>query len=277
MPIMKILPLLVLLPAFLPAQTSGLQTVKADNYPLRAGCAANAEEVARLKQGDPVKIRYALAGADRPCYAVSVELNGTKVQGYVWAEALTGLDEFEQARRAASASSRLVIKPGESPARPGTSNRQPVALPPLSAQGPVPAFSFSALDTPGQIYTNDSLRGKTYLIDFWATWCPPCRATMPDLHRIYAQYKYQNFEVLSVSFDNAAEDVAKFRRSEWRMPWLHAFVSGAAKAEASQRFGVHGIPRAFLVDREGRVVASGTGLQGAYLEQMLERVLRSYQ
>ncbi|MBI3694689.1 MAG: hypothetical protein HY238_07590, partial [Acidobacteria bacterium] len=87
------------------------QTVKEDNYPMRAGCSDTAEQVAALKKGDPVRIRYALASSNRPCYAVSVETGGKKLQGYVWADGLTGLEEFEQARRAASSAVSLAGGP----------------------------------------------------------------------------------------------------------------------------------------------------------------------
>ncbi|HYM09239.1 MAG TPA: TlpA disulfide reductase family protein, partial [Bryobacterales bacterium] len=272
---MKALPLLAALAALLPAQTSKLQTVKTDNYPLRAGCSESADEVARLKQGDAVKIRYALAGSERPCYAVTVEANGAKLQGYVWAEALTGLDEFEQARRAAAAATGVVIDHNEAPPASVGRQRQAARLP-AQAGPPVPDFSFPALDSPAQHYDNDSLRGKTYLIDFWATWCGPCRAQMPHLHQLYAKYKYQGFEILSVSLDNAPADVARYRQGQWNMPWLHAFVSGAARTEAERRFQVQGIPTACLVDRDGRVVAVGAAVQGAYLEQLLQRTLSTY-
>ena len=274
---MKTFPLLALAAALLPAQTSSLQTVKTDDYPLRAGCSESASEVARLKRGDPVKIRYALAGSERPCYAVTVEAQGTKLQGYVFAEGLTGLDNFEQARRAAAAATGAAIERiGSSPpSAPAPTGRRTARLAAPAGQ-PVPDFSFPALDSAGQRYDNNSLRGKTYLIDFWATWCGPCRAQMPHLHQIYAKYKYHGFEILSVSFDNSPADVARYRQGEWKMPWLHAFVSGAARADTERRFQAQGIPTGYLVDRDGRVVASGVQVQGAYLESLLERTLSGY-
>jgi tetratricopeptide (TPR) repeat protein len=84
-------------------------TVKEDNYPLRSGCSDSAEPIAALKKGDVVKIRYALAESGGPCYAVAVEVNGTRLQGYVQAGGLTGLEEFERRRRSASSAARAGI------------------------------------------------------------------------------------------------------------------------------------------------------------------------
>lgn len=90
-----------LLAPWLAAQTPA-QTVKEDNYPLRAGCADTEPTVASLKKGDPVRIRFALSANSRSCYSVSVETGGQKLSGYVWADGLTGLEDFDQARRKAS-------------------------------------------------------------------------------------------------------------------------------------------------------------------------------
>lgn len=89
------------------AEAGKTPTVKDDGAVLRAGCAESAEQVAPLKPGQPVKIRFALAGSgggapSGPCYAVSVEIEGRRLQGYLPESALAGLEAFEQARRAAA-------------------------------------------------------------------------------------------------------------------------------------------------------------------------------
>jgi Thioredoxin-like len=98
---------------------------------------------------------------------------------------------------------------------------------------------------------------------------------MPLPHQLYSKYKYQGFEILSVSIDDSPADVTHYQQGEWKMPWLNAFVSGATKAKAEKRFQVRGVPTGYLVDRDGKVVASGTSVQGVYLEQLLERTLSS--
>jgi hypothetical protein len=85
------------------------QSVKEDRVALRAGCADTAESVASLSQGTPVKLRYALAGQAGPCYAVTVEVEGKKVPGYLSAASLAGLEGFDAARRQASAEARPIL------------------------------------------------------------------------------------------------------------------------------------------------------------------------
>jgi len=89
------------------------QSVREDHVPLRAGCADTAAPVATLSKGTPVKLRYALAGQAGPCYAVTVEVEGKKIQGYLSAASLAGLEEFDAARRRASADSRPLPTRGQ--------------------------------------------------------------------------------------------------------------------------------------------------------------------
>src|SRR5947207_12449039 len=78
------------------------QTVKVDQFPLRSGCGESDPVVARLHAGDPVQIKFALAGDKQVCYVVSAKVDGKVVEGNVPADALTGLDEFDRSRRDAA-------------------------------------------------------------------------------------------------------------------------------------------------------------------------------
>jgi len=89
------------------------QSVKEDGAYLRAGCSDSAESIAGLPQGTAIRIRYALAGAATPCYAVTAEVDGKKVQGYLSAGSLAGLEEFDAARRRASAATLPVVTKGQ--------------------------------------------------------------------------------------------------------------------------------------------------------------------
>jgi hypothetical protein len=82
---------------------AAVQTVKVDQFPLRSGCAEGDSIVARLHAGDPVQIRFSLAGASQPCFVVSATVDGKSVEGNLPADALTGLEEFDRSRRAALA------------------------------------------------------------------------------------------------------------------------------------------------------------------------------
>lgn len=137
----------------------------------------------------------------------------------------------------------------------------------------VPTFSFASLDSPGTTYTNESFRGKYYLIDFWATWCGPCRQEMKALHAAYDKYHGRNFEILSLSFDAKPEDITSFRGRTWKMPWKHAFIDGGFNSSVAKTFEVAGIPRPILVDGNGRIVATEDDLRGANLDKTLAQLL----
>jgi thiol-disulfide isomerase/thioredoxin len=138
---------------------------------------------------------------------------------------------------------------------------------------PVPAFSVAALEDSTVTYTNESMKGKVYLVDFWAVWCGPCIAELPNLEAAYQKYKVDWFTILSLSFDSQPEDVTKFRsEGEHKMPWLHAFVTGGFRSELATTFGVLGIPKPILVGADGSIVAT-SGLRGEELHKTLARVL----
>jgi thiol-disulfide isomerase/thioredoxin len=138
----------------------------------------------------------------------------------------------------------------------------------------VPEFKVASLDQAGVTYTNASMKGRIYLIDFWAVWCGPCVAEMPNLHKAYEKFKDKNFEILSLSFDQAPEDVAKFRRDKWKMPWLHTFVEQGFGSELAKSFEVMGIPKPILVDgNTNTILATEMDLRGERLEKTLAGVL----
>lgn len=134
-----------------------------------------------------------------------------------------------------------------------------------------PAFTLPSLDVQGMSYTSENLKGKTLLIDFWATWCAPCVEEMPNLHREYEKFKSRGFEILSVSLDERANIVQDFRRERWKMPWLHSLLSSSS--EAKKQFEIVGIPKAILIDSSGRIIATDKDLRGRNLDRTLARVL----
>ncbi len=136
-----------------------------------------------------------------------------------------------------------------------------------------PAFSLASLDNQATAFTNESLIGKVYLIDFWATWCVPCIEEMENLHAVYEKYKGSGFEILSLSLDEKAETVKEFRKGKWKMPWLNSFAAGGYENEVVKRFEVSGIPKPVLVDRTGQIIATGNDLRGASLRKTLARMV----
>lgn len=137
----------------------------------------------------------------------------------------------------------------------------------------VPEFSVVSLVNNKETYSQESMKGKYYLIDFWATWCGPCVGEMGNLHKAYEKFKGKNFEILSLSFDGSPEDVNSFRQGKWKMPWLHTFVESGFQSELAKRFEVVGIPKPVLVDPTGKIIAVEVDLRGEKLEQTLTKVL----
>ena len=137
---------------------------------------------------------------------------------------------------------------------------------------PVPDFQIKLLHS-DETVSKESMLGKYYLIDFWAVWCGPCRAEMPNLHEAYNEFKSDNFTILSLSFDPRAEAVDKYRKETWAMPWLHSFIEGGFNNDLSKRFEVLGIPKPLLVNPQGIIVATETELRGENLKKTLSKYL----
>ncbi|UFH56212.1 TlpA disulfide reductase family protein [Spirosoma sp. KNUC1025] len=137
----------------------------------------------------------------------------------------------------------------------------------VGAQAPEIALS----DTTGKSVTLSSLRGKYVLIDFWASWCGPCRAENPNVVRMYNKFKDKGFEIYSVSLDQAKANWTKAIRND-NLTWTHVSDLKFWQSAAAQQYGVQAIPATFLLDKDGKIIAKN--LRGDALEQKLEEVLK---
>jgi len=123
------------------------------------------------------------------------------------------------------------------------------------------------MENPEIAYSRDYLSGKTYLIDFWATWCLPCVAELPNLHEAYEAYSERGFEILSVAMGDNREHIEQLRETEWPMPWLHAFEP--LDSEAAELFELFGVPKAILVDGDHTIVGVDEDVRGELLLRVL--------
>jgi peroxiredoxin len=115
---------------------------------------------------------------------------------------------------------------------------------------------FSLQDLQGKSWHLQDLKGKVVLVNFWATWCPPCRKEMPDLQALYDKYKDQGFLVLSISDEESAK-VSPFI-AERKITYPVLLDPGRKVNEA---FVVEGIPKSFVYDREGKLVAQSIDMR----------------
>jgi thiol-disulfide isomerase/thioredoxin len=115
------------------------------------------------------------------------------------------------------------------------------------------------------------LRGKYVLIDFWASWCGPCRRENPNVVRMYDQYKDKGFQILSVSLDNARDNWLKAIEAD-KLSWLHVSDLKGWSNQVAQMYEVTGIPQTYLIGPDGKIVAKG--LRGPTLEAKLSELLK---
>lgn len=109
--------------------------------------------------------------------------------------------------------------------------------------------NFTLTDLHGKTYTLSALRGKVVLVNFWATWCPPCRVEMPALDRIYQRFQSQGLVVLSITDEKPSTVSAFLGRAEYHPPVL---IDAGDKVH--NLFHVQGIPHTFVFDRKGKLV-----------------------
>ena len=133
----------------------------------------------------------------------------------------------------------------------------------------MPAIDFALNDTTGNPISISSFQGKILLIDFWASWCAPCRRENPNVVQVYNDFRDKGFEIIGVSFDDS--------RSKWiqaihqdQLAWPHVSDLKGWSSAAGKLYAVTSIPATVLLDREGNIVAKN--LRGDALRQKLEEI-----
>jgi len=121
--------------------------------------------------------------------------------------------------------------------------------------------------TDGKEFNLKNLKGKVVLVDFWATWCGPCVAEIPNIVEAHKKYNAKGFEVIGVSLDRGDEEIVKFLEAK-KLPWQSINVADSRKL--ADRYKVNAIPQPILVGRDGRVVSMNA--RGPQLEILLERL-----
>ena len=112
-------------------------------------------------------------------------------------------------------------------------------------------------DIQGKSFALSDYKGKVVLLDFWATWCPPCRKEIPGFIEMYNSYRSRGFVVIGVSMDDSTSDIKKFAK---RYKMNYPILLGAGRNDLEPAFGQLPLPTAFVIGRDGRICAKHDGL-----------------
>jgi thiol-disulfide isomerase/thioredoxin len=134
-------------------------------------------------------------------------------------------------------------------------------------------LGFREVHSNGWIHTND-LKGKVIVINFWATWCPPCRGEIPHLKELYTKYKPQGLEIIGVSLDGPREetDLDKLKKylQENQITWLQYYQGDGFASAFSRSWGINAIPTMFVIDAEGNLLSTSARFD---LDKLIPKLL----
>jgi peroxiredoxin len=122
---------------------------------------------------------------------------------------------------------------------------------------PRPAPDFSLPDTDGKLHKLSDYRGKVVLLNFWATWCPPCRHEMPSMQMLFQELKDKPFQVLACDQQEDGDTVFSFTGLLNPEPTFPILMD--SKSSVSKEYGVPGLPTSFLIDKKGNIAYRAVG------------------
>ena len=129
---------------------------------------------------------------------------------------------------------------------------------------------FSEKDLNGKPLSVAAYRGKVVLVDFWATWCGPCVAELPNVLKTYQKYHSQGFEIIGISLDQEKQKLESFLKQKG-ITWQQYFDGEGWENKLAAKYGIESIPAAFLLDGQGKII--GTDLRGEALSEAVAKAL----
>ena len=136
-------------------------------------------------------------------------------------------------------------------------SRSQAAAAMCSAGAKAANLDFTLKDIHGRPFALSAYKGKVVLLDFWATWCPPCRKAIPGFIELYKSYRSRGFVVIGVSMDESTSDIKRFAK---RLRVNYPILIGAGRDDLEPAFGPLPLPTAFVIARDGRICARHEGL-----------------
>ena len=129
---------------------------------------------------------------------------------------------------------------------------------------------FMALDINGNFHTSDHYKGKPLILNVWGTWCPPCRRELPDLKKIYAEYKPMGLEIIGLAINDTPEKVRRFAE-QMGLDWVMLIAN--RESAMSYRIGT-GVPVTIFLDKDGNEVSRAIGARTYdYFKSEVEKII----
>lgn len=130
---------------------------------------------------------------------------------------------------------------------------------------------FEATDLEGEPISFEVYRGKVLLVDFWAVWCGPCVAEMPNVKKIYEKYNDKGFDIIGISLDQNEQTLRDYLK-ENDIPWRQVFSGKGWNSPVSRQYGIYAIPTMWLIDKDGKLISHKA--RGEKLESLVAEALK---